>query len=74
MGQWAGPTLKRLCERSFEPNAQLAADLVRRHIDDEDVSILDVDLCETEREITLHVPHYNGFMLDRLASSGQAWL
>jgi FkbM family methyltransferase len=53
---------------AFEPNARLAADLVQRHIDNKNVSILNVALCETQREITLHVPYYNGFMLDGLAS------
>ncbi|MCA1467127.1 FkbM family methyltransferase [Bradyrhizobium sp. IC3195] len=53
---------------AFEPNAQLAADLVKRHIEDDDVAVLGVALCETEREIALHVPYYNGFMLDGLAS------
>jgi FkbM family methyltransferase len=53
---------------AFEPNARLAADLVQRYAGDANVSILDVALGEAEREIILHVPFYNGFMLDGLAS------
>ncbi|MCK1328792.1 MULTISPECIES: FkbM family methyltransferase [unclassified Bradyrhizobium] len=53
---------------AFEPNARLAANLAQRYIDDEDVSVLEVALCEREREFDLHLPYYKGFMLDGLAS------
>ncbi|WP_082512376.1 FkbM family methyltransferase [Afipia sp. Root123D2] len=53
---------------AFEPNPKLAAALARRHAGDANVSIIDNALCETEQDIILHMPYYNGFMLDGLAS------
>lgn len=53
---------------AFEPNQRLAENLVRRYVGDPGVSIMDVALCETEREFSLHVPYYNDYMLDGLAS------
>jgi FkbM family methyltransferase len=53
---------------AFEPNTRLASDLAQRHNGDKSVLVLDVALCEAEREIALNVPYYNGFMLDGVAS------
>lgn len=53
---------------AFEPNARLAANLAQRYREDEDVSVVDVALCETERDFDLHLPYYKGYMLDGLAS------
>lgn len=53
---------------AFEPNSRLAANLRQRYVGDEDVSVVDVALCDREREFDLHLPYYKGYMLDGLAS------
>lgn len=53
---------------AFEANPVLASDLAERYAGDDRFLVEPVALCEDERDIVLYVPHYNGFMLEGLAS------
>jgi FkbM family methyltransferase len=57
---------------AFEPNPDLAERLRRRYRGRPDVTIEDVGLGDREDRFTLHVPSYNGYTFDGLASFDEA--
>ena len=63
---------------SFEPNPQLAGDLKTLFANDAGVTINNVALGDEAGELTLHIPYYNGWMFDGLASldrsEAESWL